>query len=396
MPGGYAGQTADDLGQLADRFVPGARGQLAGALAQQGAVAVGDNRLDRSAERLRACRVVEQPGLQVSDHVGRAARAGCDDRNAAGRRLAQHVAAGLVLAGVDEHVQRWQRDGEVSGLQLAGELGAGQAALEPATLRPVPDHHCADRGHRGQLCEAAYAVPLVQAPDEADHDALAIGRVLAGPPVVQPLVAQGGSKCGRVDARRPQLGVDTELGDPLLHPLRRDQQPVGAVGHLRAPVVGGEVEHRRLLDDHRGHVVAASPLECFATNGAGRGDMNHVGAEVLEPRAHLRTNRVERLDPDHDAPAIAREARCRGDDQNLVTCVDKAVGDCLERGRGAVDGREEGLGHQCDLHAHRVAFPPDPTATSRCPTREHRDLRGGDVYFPIRPSMCRLSTTSRR
>ena len=103
--------------ELVDGVGPGASRPARAPLARAGAR--WRSATTASTARRKSVRVggvVEQPGLQVPDHVGRARRPRCHDRYAAGGRLAQRVAAGLVLAGVDQHVEGRQRDGQVAGL----------------------------------------------------------------------------------------------------------------------------------------------------------------------------------------------------------------------------------------------------------------------------------------
>lgn len=82
--------------------------------------------------------VVEEAGLEVADDVRRPAGSWGNHRDARGRCLAEGVAAGLLLAGVDQQVKRGEGDGEVAGLERAGEPGVGQPPLQPLRSGPSP------------------------------------------------------------------------------------------------------------------------------------------------------------------------------------------------------------------------------------------------------------------
>ena len=132
-PGVGEQRTVVPIDQLVDGSSPGALRQLPRPYAEQPA-ADDRPRARRPPGAVRARRrVVEHPGLEVADHVGRAAGARRDHRHAAGGRLAEGVAAGLVVAGMHEHVERREHGGQVAGVEGAGELRA--AAADPAARR---------------------------------------------------------------------------------------------------------------------------------------------------------------------------------------------------------------------------------------------------------------------
>ena len=308
-------------------------------------MAVGGEGGDRADQVTGVVGVVEQPGLEVADHVGRAAGAGRDHRDAAGGRLAQRVAAGLVQPGVDQHVERGEHGGQLARRQGAGELRAGQPRLQPGPLRAVADHDRPDAGDVGQLREPSYVVAVAEAADVADDDQRLGPRAGQRPTVVQPLVAQRRRERRGVDAGLPQVCALVE------HPRGGDQQPVG--GHVR--------ERRRLLDDQGRDAESSRVLERLASDGPGRGDVHEVGPEGGERVAHLTAGLVERPEPHDPAAAVGRQPGSGRDDLDLVAGVDEAVRHRLDGGRRAVHGREEGLGHEGDPHAPSVT-------SSRCPT----------------------------
>src|SRR6059058_5960189 len=81
------------------RSAPRPGRQAAALLAEQAAVAIGGERLEGVAQATSSRRVVEQTRLEVAHDVAGPSRARCDHRHARRRRLAQRVAAGLLLAG---------------------------------------------------------------------------------------------------------------------------------------------------------------------------------------------------------------------------------------------------------------------------------------------------------
>ena len=212
--------------------------------------------------------------------------------------LAQRVAVGLVLTGVDQQVEGRQRHRQVADAERAGEAGVGETAGQPLAVRSGADDDEADAGDLGQRRETSDAGRLVEAAGVPDDDLAAAG-LGAGPGLVQPRVAQRGGEGERVDARLPQARRDPELGGPAHHPRRGDQDPVGALGDLGPPVVGGQVEHGRLLDGERRDAGASGVLERLAAHGSGGVDLHQVGREPLDRVAHLRAGRLQRPDP-HD------------------------------------------------------------------------------------------------
>ena len=365
------------LDQLVDGHPPVAGGgELAGPGAQQAPERVPGHGGDGPAEPVRVGRVVQQAGLQVAHHRGRASGPGSDDGYAARGGLAQHVAAGLLLAGVHQQVERGEGDGQVAGLEGAGELRPGQPRAQPVPLRAVADDDRADAGHAGELGQPAYAVPAVQAADVAHDDLRPVGGSGARPAGVQPRVAQLGREGGGVDARRPQPGRDPELGHPLDHPGRGDQHGVGPVGDLGAPVVRRQVHDGGLLDDQAGDPQPAGVLEHLAPEGAGRGHVDQVGRELHQRVARLGAGAVERTGAHHAAAAVGRETPPGREDPHLVAGVDEPVGDRLHGRRGPVHRRVEGLGGECDLHASTLGTRGERRTSA--PVRE-RELSGQRV-----------------
>ena len=147
----------------------------------------------------------------------------------------------------------------------------GSRAASQSRCGPSPIDDRPDAGHLGQLGQPAYAVPACA------------GRRRSRPTTRCPLrerardqraCSQASRSCGgeggAVDAGRPtarRLGA--ELGEPLDHPARGDHHVVGAVADVATPVVGGDVEQRRLLGDERGDAEPGGVLEGAGADRAG-------------------------------------------------------------------------------------------------------------------------------
>src|SRR3546814_594616 len=210
-------------------------GQLTAPLAEEPALPIGDDAGDRTTQASRCCWVVEESRLQVAHRIDCPAGAWCHDGYAAGRRLAQGVGAGLLLAGVDQHVEGGHRRGQVTRLDLAEKLGVSQALLEPTALWAVADDHEPHAGHRGDLDQTTYAVALVQASDESDDDERCALLVPARPRGVQEVVAQVWVPGGHVHAGAPHGSLDAERVESLLHPVAGDHDRVRAGVPLAQP-----------------------------------------------------------------------------------------------------------------------------------------------------------------
>ena len=109
-------------------------------------------------------------------------------------------------------------------------------------------------------------------------------------------------------------------------------------------------------------------LERLAAQGAGGDGVDEVGLEARQRLAHLAAGPVERPDARDLAAPVGRQAGTGRHQQHLVPGVDEVVGQLLERGRGAVDGGVERLGHQGDpmgVHARHHAASGWPSVWVR-------------------------------
>ncbi len=239
-------------------------------------------------------------------------------------------------------------------------FASGSREASQRALRPVADQHRTDAGHPRQVGEGADAVPAVQAADVPDDDERSGAGPGARPVGVQPGVAQLRSERRGVDAGRPDAGLDVDVGEPVAHPAGGHEDQVGAPGHLGPPPLGGQVGDGGLLHGERGHAQPAGVLEGLAAHGVRGGDVHQVGSERLERRPHLGPDQLARLDPGDPAAAVGREPGRLGDDDDVVAGVDEPVEHRLDRGRGAVDRREERLGNESDPHGDRVRWRGRP------------------------------------
>ena len=275
-----------------------ANGDLAGVVTQQLPTWVGHDRGHGVRQPDRIVRVVEQPGLQRPDHVGRTARPGRDTRHSARRGLAERVAAGRSRARLHEQVERCHDHGQVSRPQLAGEPHrVRQPAAQPGPLRAVADHHEPGPGQPGDLGQAADAVPLAQAADVADDD---LREVAVSPGGAQGVVAAPGSEQVGVHAGRPQRR-EPRVREPVPHPRRRDDEPVGSPGDLVAPLGGRELRPRGRLGHQRRQPELAGLSQRLGADRPGCERVHQVGPEgvqrlvdlVVSPGAEKRATPTE-------------------------------------------------------------------------------------------------------
>ena len=233
------GRASPGVGELAGRAARAARGCRSPATARDRAGAGRARRPGRRAARSRAWRTTSRAPPERGATTGTPLAAG----------LAQRVAAGLLLAGVHQHVEGRQCGGQVAGLEGAGELRVGQpGARASARCGPSPTTTSRMPGTWASSTRRRTPWRLAQAADVPDHDERPGGRAGPRPAVVQPGVAQLRAERRGVDARRPQAGSTPTSASRRRIQADGHQQPVGAAGDLvrqRSAAASG----RRLLHD---------------------------------------------------------------------------------------------------------------------------------------------------
>ena len=197
-----------------------------------------------------------------------------------------------------------------------GKVAPGSRAASQSRCGPAPITTGRTPGSAGQPGQPAYAVPLAQAADVADRHAGArrvSGRATTGRAARGRAAA--GVKAARVDARAP-TGDGSMPSSASRSSIQREVTTtlVGAVADVAAPVVGGDVEQRRLLGDQRAARRAAPA--CLQGAGARRvrGRARRARGPARGASSAARTWRPGRscgADPRHRAAAVRRQARAR-------------------------------------------------------------------------------------